>query len=134
MKITLVGFKGNSVNIFPQLAREFSKKISGLELEQRFAPFPEDIPIVSLESAETSDFVIVFALLEEDDEIKLVKQKLIDVELKTQTRILKFVETDSFSGMGEDELEDEKEKTVQTIVSSAISILFNEADFEPQEE
>jgi hypothetical protein len=133
MKISFVGYKGNSVNIFPALAKNLSKKISGLELEQRFAPFLEDLPIIALECAENADFVLVFALTEEEEEADFIKQKLIDVELASKTRILKYVQTDGFSGKSIDSQTDLIQETVDNISSTILSILFNESDFEPEE-
>lgn len=133
MKITFIGCKENSVNIFPALAKVLSKKISGLELEERFVPFPEDLPIVALEASEESDFIFVFALLEDEEMVDFIKKKLIDVELSTKTRILKAVDLDEFSGMNEEEYLDKQEKVTLDFADLIVKILFNEEDFEPEE-
>ena len=133
MKISLIGWKDNSVNIFPQLVKSLSKKISGLEVSIRFVPFFEDIPAVCMEEASSSNFLIAFALLGEEEEVKFLKKKLVDVELLTKTRVLKWVEEDSFNGNKNDDLIDEKEELVEEISKTVVSILFKESDFVPQE-
>ena len=133
MKISFIGNKESSVNIFPGLAKELSKKISGLELEERFAPELEDIPELALESTKESDFVVVFALTEEKNVIDQVKEKLIDVELKTNVRILKEIGDDSFSSLGEEDYLEEKDKLIEELSQKIVDILFNENAFEPED-
>jgi len=133
MKITFIGYKENSVNIFPELAKSLSKKISGLELEERFVPFAEDLPIVALEASEESDFIFVFALLDDEKMVDFVKKKLVDVELASETRILKAVDSDEFSGMDEEEYLQKKEELVANFSDLIVRILFNEEEFEPKE-
>ena len=133
MKISFIGNKESSVNIFPGLAKELSKKISGLELEERFAPELEDIPELALESTKESDFVVVFALTEEKNVIDQVKEKLIDVELKTNVRILKEIGDDSFSSLSEEDYLEEKDKLIGELSQKIVNILFNENAFEPED-
>jgi len=133
MKISLIGCKDNSVNIFPELIKSLSKKISGLEVSTRFVPFFEDMPAVCIEESNSSDFLVAFALLEDEEEIKFLKKKLVDVELLSKTRILKWVEEDSLSGKKSDELTDQKEELVEDMSKTIVSILFNESDFLPKE-
>ena len=133
MKISFIGNKESSVNIFPGLAKELSKKISGLELEERFAPELEDIPELALESTKESDFVVVFALTEEKNVIDQVKEKLIDVELKTKVRILKEIGDDSFSSLEEEDYLEEKDKLIGELSQKIVNILFNENAFEPED-
>jgi hypothetical protein len=132
MKIAFVGYKENPVEIFKELAKELSKKISGLELEERFVPSLDDLPIVAFESSKDSDFIFVFAVGEKS-ELKLVEEKLIDVELQSQTRILKALEEDDFSGLVEEEYYMEKDKLVEKYVEIIVGILFNESEFEPKD-
>jgi len=134
MKIGLVACKDNSVDIFPELVKSLSKKISGLEVSVRFVPFFEDIPAVCIEESTSSDFLVAFALLEDEEEVNFLKKKLVDVELLTKTRILKWVEEDSLSGKKSDALIDDKEELVEKISKTIISILFKESDFIPKKE
>jgi len=133
MKITLIGFKDNSVSIFSDLAKALSKKISGLEIEERYVPFPEDLPIVAFEASEESDFMFVYALLDDEDLVNFIKKKLIDVEIASETRILKVVEVDDFAGMEEEEFLDKKEALVLEYADLIVKILFNEEAFKPKE-
>lgn len=133
MRISLIGCKDNSVNIFPALVKSLSKKISGLEVSVRFVPFFEDIPAVSMEEAASSNFVVAFALLGDEEEIKFLKKKLVDVELLTKTRILKWVEEDSLTGKRDDNFADEEAELVEEISKTVIGILFKESDFIPKE-
>lgn len=133
MKISLIGYKDNSINIFPDLIKSLSKKISGLEVSVRFVPFFEDIPAVSMEEASSSDFLVAFGLLEDEEEVKFLKKKLVDVELLTKTRILKWITEDSFSNNKTDELMDSQKDLTEEISKTIISILFKESDFIPKE-
>ncbi|MBT4870400.1 MAG: hypothetical protein HON47_02410 [Candidatus Diapherotrites archaeon] len=133
MKISIIGYKESSVNIFASLAKELSKKISGLELEERFVPELEDIPEIALECTTESDFVVVFALSEEKELVEQIKEKLIDVELKTKVRILKEIRDDSFSSLEEEYYLEEKDKLVEELSQKIVDILFNENAFEPED-
>ena len=134
MKISLVGCRDNSVNIFPELIKLLSTKISGLEVSVRFVPFFEDVPGICIEESTSSDFIVAFALLEDEEEIKFLKKKLVDVELLTKTRILKWVTEDSLSGKKVDELTDDTQELTQEISKTVISILFKESDFIPKKQ
>jgi len=131
MKITLIGLKDNSINVFPELGKALGKKISGVELTERFAPVPEDLPVIALESAEESDFIVVFAPMDDDETADFIKKKLVDVELATKTRILKLVDSDFVSGSDEEDFEEKKAELVNSIVEMVVNILFNEKAFEP---
>lgn len=133
MKISLIGCKENSLNLFPQLIKSLSKKISGLEVSMRFVPFFEDIPIVCVEESSSSDFLVAFALVGDED-AKFLKKKLIDVELLTKTRILKWVGEDSLSSKSTEVYFDEREALVEEMSNTILSILFKETDFIPIEE
>lgn len=132
MKISFIGCQEDSVNIFKELAKELSKKVSGLELSERFVPFVEDFPIVALEETDESDFIFVFSnsVVEKKD---FLLEKLIDVELKTGVRILKIICDDDFSDLDEEEFFEQKDLLVQKHVDLIVGILFNEMDFEPIE-
>jgi hypothetical protein len=133
MKIAFVGLKENSINFFPELSKALSKRISGLELEERFAPFPEDLPIIAKEVAEDADFIFVYAMIEDESLIDMLKEKLIDVEISTKTRILKAVDADEVSGLDEEEYYAKKEELVIHYADLIVRILFNEEEFEPKD-
>ncbi|VVB75201.1 Uncharacterised protein [uncultured archaeon] len=133
MRITFIGYKENSINFFPELGKLLSAKISGVELEERFVPFVEDLPIVAAEASADSDFIFVYALVDESEQVPLIKQKLIDVELASKTRILKLVEDDSFSGLNQDDLFDKKTELSREYAQLIVDILFNEHAFTPKE-
>ncbi len=133
MRMTLIGCKGNSVNIFPQLIKSLSKNIAGLEINERFVPFFEDIPLVALESSTESEFILVFALLDSKKEIDFLKKKLVDVEIKSKVRILKYIMEDDFAGLNEDNVAEMKEEVVKELTKTVVGILFNEMEFMPDE-
>ena len=133
MHICLIGYKDNPVSIFNELGKALSKKISGVELEQRFAPFLEDIPKIAMEACSESDFVFVFAVVEDDEFAEVLKEKLIDVELATKTRILKSIESDEFAGLDEEDYLEKKEKLIEDYSTLIVNILFNENSFEPKD-
>ncbi|MCX6803556.1 MAG: hypothetical protein NTY48_03215 [Candidatus Diapherotrites archaeon] len=133
MKISIVSLKDNSVNVTPALGKALLKRISGLELGERFAHFAEDIPAIALECAVDSDFVVVFALVDEESLVGFLKEKLVEVELSTKTRILKWVLEDPFSGTDEYVFKSEKETMVDEMTEMIVNILFNERAFMPKE-
>ena len=133
MKISFIGCKESGVNIFPALAKSLSKKISGLELEERFVPTFDDMPLVAEECAAESDFIFVFALVESEEQATYLKDKLIDVEIKTETRILKAVEEDTLSSTSEEDYDLQKEEIVKKNTDLIVNILFNEREFEPED-
>jgi len=133
MRITFIGYKENSINFFSELGKILSAKISGVELEERFVPFVEDLPIVAAEASADSDFIFVYALVDEEEQVSVIKQKLIDIELASKTRILKIVENDSFSGIGEDDILDKKTELSREYAQLIVDILFNEHAFTPKE-
>jgi riboflavin synthase len=132
MKLTFIGCKESQIDIFTDLSKNLKKRISGVEIEKRFAPFPEDLPELARESAEESDFIFVFAIIPEKDKISLVEEKLIDVELETKTRILKAIREDDLSSE-EEEFFMEKENLVEEFTQLIIDVLFNEQKFAPKD-
>ncbi|NMA44498.1 MAG: hypothetical protein GX950_01650 [Candidatus Diapherotrites archaeon] len=133
MKVSLIAWKENSFDLFAPLSVCLSKRISGLELEERFVPFLEDFPIVAQECSKDSDFIFVFALVDDEVDIRLVKEKLIDVELKNGVRIFKAIEKDTISGFDEEEFLESKNELVEYYCDIIVSILFNERAFVPEE-
>ncbi|MEI7962077.1 MAG: hypothetical protein WCI04_07110 [archaeon] len=133
MKITLIGLNDTEVNILPDLGSALSKKISGVEISERFAPVSEDLPIIALDSAAESEFIIVYAPIDDDEEADFIKKKLVDVELSTKTRILKIVDEEfGIRKTADYAFESEKEKVVEKIADRAVNILFNERAFTPK--
>ncbi len=133
MRISFIGYKENPINFFKELALDLSHKVSGLELNERFVPSMEDLPIVALEESEDSEFIFVFAVTSDDAERLLIEEKLVDVELSSKTRILKAIELDDYSDLNEEQYLEEKDTLVNHYSDVIIGILFNEISFEPQE-
>jgi hypothetical protein len=133
MNIALVGYKDTPVSIFSELGKSLSSKISGLEIVARYAPVPEDLPAIALECAAESDFVFVFALVDDEELAVFIKRKLIDVELASKTRILKAVELDDVSGLSEELYYAKKDELVEEYSRRIVDVLFNERGFEPKE-
>jgi hypothetical protein len=132
MKIALIGLSDADENIFPKLGSALAKKISGIEIVERFAPMPEDLPMIALEESQESDFLIVFALIDDVDVSDFIKRKLVDVELASKTRILKIIDLDSIIMDESDEFIEESAKIIDGIVNLAANILFNERAFTPK--
>jgi len=133
MKIAFVGCKETKVSIFKELAKALSKRISGLELSERFVPDVMDLPFVASECTKESDFVFVFAFAESEEQAAYVRDKLIEVELATETRILKAVTDDEMSGTDEDSYLEAKDALVKKYADLIVNILFNESEFESED-
>ncbi|MFA5357574.1 MAG: hypothetical protein WC308_01495 [archaeon] len=132
MKISLIGNQESPMNIFDDLARDLSKKIVGLELEKRFVPFAEDLPEMARECAKESDLVFVFGFAESEEQAEMLREKLIDVEIASETKILKSVTVDEYSDLEEEDYRKEKAELVKKYSGIIIGILFNEERFEPE--
>ena len=132
MHISLVGCRESTVDFFPELGKALAKKISGVEVGERFVPFPDDLPVVALECAKESDFVFVFALLEDEAKAMFITEKLIDVELSSGTRILKAVLADDFSAEDEDDYIEKKNALVEEYSALILGVLFGESSFRPK--
>jgi riboflavin synthase len=102
-------------------------------LEKHFVPFPEDLPEMARECAEESDFVFVFGFADDEEQAKMLREKLIDVEIATETKILKSVITDEFSDLDEEEYLEQKNELVKKYSELIVGILFNEERFEPED-
>ncbi len=132
MKITFIAYKDNSIHFFKELANKLSKKISNLVLEERFVSFIEDIPIIALESSKESDFIFVYVNSDENNQNLLLKEKLIEVELRSKTRILKIIDSEQYSNDEESYLEN-KVELAEKYSNLTVAILFNEIEFEPKD-
>lgn len=132
MKISLVGNLESPMNIFDDLARDLSKKISGLELEKRFVPFAEDLPEMARECAQESDLVFVFGFAESEEQAKMLREKLIDAEIASETKILKSVTVDEYSDLEEEDYRRQKEELAKKYSDIIVGVLFNEERFEPE--
>jgi hypothetical protein len=133
MKITLIAYKENSIHFFKEIAQNLSKNISGLVLGERFCESIDEIPVVAQEATEDSDYIFVFVVSDDKEEIKLLEDKLIDVELKTKTRIIKAIESDNFSAENEAEYDNDVDELSDKYSKIIVSTIFNENDFEPEE-
>lgn len=127
MKVTLVGLRDSGADIFPMLGPALAKKISGVEIAESFAVVPEDIPIIALEAAMVSDFLVVFAQIDDEDTADFVRKKLVDVELSSRTRILKMVDEGSLPDKEDYEFGEALSKLVETVVGRVVKMLFDES-------
>lgn len=127
MKIGLIGLSESSRDFFPVLGESLAKKISGAEIVSFFAQGPFDIPAVALEASAESDFLLVFAQIDDESDADFVKKKLVDVELLAKVRILKIVDFD-FGGKldGDFDGRDKSKLIAQEIADLAAEYLFNE--------
>jgi riboflavin synthase len=134
MKISFITSAESKVNILPGLVESLSKEIVDLEAEQAFVPSMLDIPLKALEMASTSELIFVFVLYpEKGPEVETLLEKLVDVELQTNTKIIKAVEQSAIEELvDEQELEAEKQTLVERWSKFIVDYLFNPDAFKPR--
>ena len=134
MKIFLVSDSKTPINFFPLLENELKQKIADLDLGTVFVPFPEDIPAAVNEVLDEADLVFVFVLYEEMSfKIQSLLSKLIDLDMKGKTKIVKVIEEDDLENNSSTQLEEEKEKLAEKWGQFILNRLFKPEKFKPEE-
>jgi len=135
MRIFLVSDSKTNINFFPQLEAFLKKKIADAEIESVFVPFPEDIPAAVSGVKAESDLILVFVLYEElDYKIQALLNKLIDLEMRGKTKIVKVIEESEYGTLSEFRLDQEKDKLAEKWGQFILNYLFKPGSFKPKEE
>lgn len=131
MHIFLVSDSKTGLNFFPQLEAILRKKIAGLDLDSIFVPFPEDIPAVVSGLEKEADLIFVFVLYEElDFKIKALLDKLIEIDMRSSTRIVKAVEEKDLPSEAL-LLEGERDRLAEKWSKFVLNLLFKPDSFKP---
>lgn len=134
MHVFLVSDSKTGINFFPKLEAFLKRKIADLELDTVFVPFPEDIPGAVSNVLREADLVFVFVLFEEMDyKIQALLNKLIDLEMKDETKIVKVIEESELGTMDEMQLEREKEALAEKWSKFILDYLFKPGSSKPKE-
>ncbi len=134
MHIFLVSDSKTGINFSPKLEEFLRRKIADLELETVFVPFPEDIPGAVSNVLKEADLVFVFVLFEEMDyKIQALLNKLIDLEMKDETKIVKVIEESEIESMDEMRLNSEKERLAEKWSKFILDYLFKPGSSKPKE-
>ncbi len=134
MHIFLVSDSKTGINFFPELEERIAGQIADLELDTIFVPFPEDIPAAVHAIEGEADFVFVFVLYDElDFKIQALLNKLIEIEMRGELKIIKVIEEKDFGSLNEERLKVEKEKLSQKWSELIINRLFKPGSFVPKE-
>ena len=134
MKITFLSDSESRVNIFPELAAKLKEEIADIETDEFFVPVKEDLPRKALELAADTGILFVFSLFpEKTPRLEMLLGKLIDVELKSGTAIVKaFDESEVFDLESEEEIELEKEALTEKWGAYLVKLLFHPDEFVPE--
>jgi len=134
MKIALVSDSESGVNIFPLLRERLSQEIADVKLEEAFVPTKLDIPHKVLELTQTSDLIFVFCLYSEKDfQVQILLDKLVEIEIKTGTKILKAVEQSEIEELADvEEIEAETQALAEKWASFILNYLYNPEKFIPK--
>jgi hypothetical protein len=134
MHIFLVSDSKTGINFFPELEALLRKKIADLDVDTVFVPFPEDVPAAVSDILEEADLVFVFVLYEElDFKIQALLNKLIEIEMRDKTKVVKVVEESEFPAMDEIRLQEEKDKLAEKWSAFLLDYLFKPGAFAPKE-
>ena len=134
MHVFLVSDSKTGINFFPKLEEFLKGKIADLELETVFLPFPEDIPGAVSNVLKEADLVFVFVLFEEMDyKIQALLNKLIDLEMKGETKIVKVIEESEIASMDEMRLESERQRLAEKWSKFLLDYLFKPGSSKPKE-
>ena len=134
MHIFLVSDSKTGINFFPELEALLREKIADLEIDTAFVPFPEDVPAAVSDILEEADLVFVFVLYEElDFKIQALLNKLIELEMRGKTKIVKVVEESELPQMDSMRLREEKAKLAEKWSGFLMDYLFKPDAFAPKE-
>ncbi len=134
MHIFLITDSKTGINFFPKLEVLLRKRIADLELETVFVPFPEDVPAAVSSVEKEADLVFVFVLYEElNFKIKALLDKLIEVDMRSKTKVVKVVEESEYGNLDSLRLEQEKERLAEKWSEFILNLLFKKHGFKPKE-
>lgn len=134
MHIFLVSDSKTGINFFPELEAFLKGKIADAEVDSVFVPFPEDIPAAVHAIEGEAGMVFVFVLYEElDFKIQALLNKLIEIELRSRTLIVKAIEEKEFDSLDPYRLEQEKRALAEKWGELIINRLFNPGSFVPKD-
>ena len=132
MHIFLVSDSKTGINFFPLLEQLLRKKIAGLDCDTVFVPFPEDIPAAVSAVMGEADLIFVFVLYEEMNfKVQALLNKLIELEMSGEARIIKVVEESEIEGMDEMRLDTERETLAEKWGKFILDYLFKPDSFKP---
>jgi hypothetical protein len=132
MHLFLVSDSKTGINFFPELEGFLKGKIADLDLDTVFVPFPEDVPGAVSNLLREADLVFVFVLFEEMDyKIQALLNKLIDLEMKDETKIVKVIEESEVGSMDEMQLEEEKNRLAEKWGKFILDYLFKPGSSRP---
>ena len=133
MHIFLVSDSKTRINFFPKLEEFLKRKIADSELETVFVPFPEDIPGAVSNVLKEADLVFVFVLYDEMDyKIQALLNKLIDLEMKDETKIVKVIEESEIGSMDDMRLESERQRLAEKWGKFLLDYLFKPGSSKPK--
>jgi len=123
----------SGINIFPELEEKLLEEIADFEIEAEFVPSKLDLPMKAYSRAQDFDLIFVLCLHpEKDSEAGILKEKLVEVELKTGVPIIKAIEVSEIDEIeSEDELLMEKDALVEKWFQHLINYLFHPDKFVP---
>jgi len=89
MRIALIS-DNDSINILQLMQERLALEIADLTIDLFIVPLKNDLPFKAAELTEAFDLIFVFTSFEKESfELSVILQKLIDIELKTGTKIIK---------------------------------------------
>jgi len=123
----------SGINIFPELEEKLLAEIADLDSEQEFVPSKLDLPRKAQSRAQDFDLIFVLCLHGENDpEVRILKEKLVDVELQSGVPIIKAIEESDIDEIeSEDQRALEKDALIEKWGQHLINYLFHSDKFVP---
>jgi len=133
MHIFLVSDSKTGINFFPALESILRRKIADLDIDSVFVPFPEDVPAAVVSALDEADLIFVFVLYEElDYKIQALLNKLIGLEMRDETKIIKVIEESEYTRLEGPRLQQEKDKLSEKWSKFILDYLFKPGSFKPK--
>ncbi|HLC36120.1 MAG TPA: hypothetical protein VJK05_00755 [archaeon] len=134
MKISLIACSKQEVDFFEELSAALNAVMPDISVEFFYVPSELDIPFQAKKVSGNSDLIAAFYLYSEKNENNaIVLDKLINIELESNTKILKFFEESSFGeALTEEDLQLEKENIAQKFAEIIVNYLHYPEKFKPE--
>ncbi len=133
MKISFISCSEQEIDFLPELEEFLVNEVMGLETETFYVPTVLDIPLQAKQVSSNSDLVFtLYSFEKEDKRISLVLEKLLKIELDSNTRIVKAIEeTEESEILTEEDVQKEKERLVKKWGETIINLIHFPEKFKP---
>lgn len=132
MKIVFISHASSGINFFPQLEEKLVQEISAFDSEQVWVASIDDLPAAAKEASVDADLIFVVGLFETPDfKVEAAFSKLIDVELSSSVKILRYFDEYTSDNLSEDQLLAEKDAFADDAFALIVDSLYQSQNLNP---